>query len=496
MDRNPIHIASGFSRFGEVVAGSNEEMRIVEEVLRVVEGEADDVRMEWVPVTSWREELCLVEVGGAKVECSTHPPTPSCDVEGRAVVVDLEHVFSRRVEVEDRVAVVMGVEDPDDVAEASSILRSMGALGVVFVDKHDVLRRIVVCEDPVPRYGSSKPLPIPVVHVRRGAARFLSEGVVLRIVTETRSKRSYGVNVVADFHGSRESIVYVSAHHDHWFHGFVDDLLGVGVALEIARRARKRVRKSIRLAMFTAEEGLPEVMTPLYWAVGSRHHVLNAWAREGDRMEFVVNVDVPYGEVIAAVSGLEALGVANYLELDTDTYSFIYDTLPFTMLGVPTATLQNFGAFLSSGLYHSDADVFDPSLALSAERYVETGLRIVMAIDRFGAERFAELGLLEASKQLLNRGALPSIVMRGVERCIQRLSVRRDVVRPINALVFGYALTRHFLTKPGVREVGGVVPWSPGTVEIPSGVSIDGWRRAFEKALSILNSISYICRGS
>ena len=496
MDRNIMDLASRFSRFGEAVAGSVEEHRLADEIMGVLESDADEVRVEYVPVTTWREEVCIVEVGGREIECSAHPPTPSLDVEARATVIDIESVFSRRARVEDKIAVVVGVEDPDDVAEASSILKSMGALGVVFVDEHELLRRIVVCEDPIPRYGSSKPLSIPVVHVRNSARKFLSEGEEVRVFTKTRIRKGYGMNLVAEFHGSRDTLIYVTAHHDHWFHGFVDDLLGVGIAIEIARTAREVVRKSIRLAVFTAEEGIPETVTPLYWAVGSRHHVLETWRRDGDRIEFALNVDVPYRGVVAAVSGLEAMGVAKYMDLETDTYSFVYDALPFTMLGVPSVTLQNLDSFIKSGLYHSDADAIDPSLAIHAERYVDVGLRIVRLVDGFGTERFAELGLLEASKQLINRGALPSIVMRGVERCFQRLSIGRDVLRSINALIFGYALTRHFLTKPGVREVGGVVPWGPETIEVPTGVRIGDWRRAFEKVASILNSVSYVCRGS
>jgi len=496
VDRVGLDVVSNLYRFGEAVAGSVEERRSVEIIRGFLEELCDNVEVEFVPVTSWSEQLCTLEVDGYRVRCSAHPPTESVDVESEAVVLSIDDVFRGKLEeVRDRIAVVTGVEDPDDVAEATAILGGLGARAAVYVDRYEAYRRVVVCSYAIPNYVSSS-AAIPAVHVPRSALKLIVRGSRLRIYVRARARRGHGMNVLGDLFGSREELIYVSAHHDHWFWGCVDDLVGVAVALGVARDvAGRRMRKGVRIAIFGAEEGLPETLSPFYWAVGSRMHVLRSWRRVGDRIELVLNIDVPYGTPRLAATGLEALGISRYLGLEVDSYGFIYDTFPFAALGVPTITIENFEKVLSSGIYHS---TLDDIAALDAATYrgsLETAIRILRLVDRFDAARFADLGLLEAAQQLVNRGAIQSIAMRGVERCLS-YGVSKEVLRVVNSAIFGYAIDRSFLTRPGVREIGGVVPWGPDTVEVPTGMDIKGWRRAYEKALSILNSIYFACRGS
>ena len=495
MDRVGLEIISRLYRFGEVVAGSVEERRVVEVLRESLEPICDTLELEYVPVTTWSEETCFIEGNGFRIRCSAHPPTTSIDTEGPTSWVSVDDVFRGRVDAAGKIVIVTNVEDPDDVAEATAILSDLGAIAAVFVDSYEARRRVVVCRCAVPKYVSSS-RAIPAVHVPKSAAATLNRAAKLRVYVEAKTRAGFGVNVIGDIHGSREELVYISAHHDHWFWGCIDDLVGVGAVVEIAHRlSRWSMRKSVRIAVFSAEEGLPENPTPFYWAVGSRMHVIRNWSSVGDRIELVLNIDVPYRRPRLAATGLEALGIARYLDSEVDSYEFIYDTFPFASLGIPTLTIENFENVLSSGIYHSTLDDLDKVEGRAYGECVDLALEIVRLVDSFGAHRFVDLGMLEVTKQLLNRGAIQSIAIRGVERCLSS-SPSRDVVRVINSAIFGYAIDRNFLTRPGVREIGGVVPWGPDTVEIPTGMDIRGWRKAYEKALSILNSIYYVCRGS
>ena len=493
----PHAILQSLYRLGETVAGSEKEKIAVEELRARLEPLCDEVRVEYVPVTVWSERHCVVEAGGKIVECSAHPPTPSIDIEAKIVKVGIDDVFRKRVDAEDKLVVVEGVEDPDDVAEATSILSDLGALGVVFVDPLEALRRVVVYSEAVPCYRSPKRRAVPAVHVPRSVSPLLETGNKARILVEADKRKGFGMNVVGDIHGSRERLVYLSAHHDHWFWGCIDNLVGVAMVLDVARELQRlRLRKSLRIAFFSAEEGLPESETPFYWAVGSRMHVVNNWRDVGERIEIMINIDVPYGSLKLAATGLEAVGLAKYLGIDVDPYGFIYDTFPFSALGVPTLTIENFEATLEDGIYHSTLDDLNRVSTSSYARGVSLARQVLKIVDGIDVERFASLGLLEVSKQLINRGALPSIAVKGVQRCLERVGLRREVLRVVNSAVFGYAIDKNFLTKPGVRELSGVVPWNPGTIEVPTGMRIDGWRRAYEKTLSILNTLYYVCRGS
>ncbi len=497
MDRSPFNTLAKLYRFGEVIAGSDEERMVVQEVLSLLEPSCDCVRLEPVPVLSWKERSCFVEVAGTRIRCSAHPPTASCDVEARTSVVNVEDVFRRKGDFEDRIVVVYGVEDPDDVAEATAILGSLGARAAVFVDEREAFRRIVVCSEPLPCYKSVDKKAVPAVHLPKSALRVLKNAEKVRIVVESSIRKSSSYNVLGDIYGSNDSLIYLSAHHDHWFWGCIDDLVGVSIVIEVARKISElKLRKSVRVAIYGAEEGLPENLTPFYWAVGSRYHLLNSWKEIGDRVEMVLNIDVPYGDPVVAATGLEAIGLAKYLDLSVDSYELIYDSFPFASLGIPTMTIENFEAVLNDGIYHSDLDDLDKVDPRTVSKSVDMMMRILRVVNTFDIERFAGLGIVEVGKQLIYRGAIQSIAIKGVERCLNAIEPDRNVLRVINSAIFGYVVDKRFLTKPGVREIGGAAPWGPDTIEVPTGMNISGWRKAYEKALSVLNTLKYVCRGS
>jgi Iap family predicted aminopeptidase len=297
-------LASEFARFGEVVAGSEKEHHLLEVVRSLVEGYADKIVVEPVPVTTWREELCVIEAGGKIYSCSIQPPYNGyIDVEfspSQAVVVslyDLSHGKVGKDTIYGRVVVVDVPRNPDDIADVAIELLSMEPSLIIFSDPVDSLRRIVVLNKLIELYEYAEPPKTPVIIVPRSSVRELLSNDVVRVLSSSIARESYGYNLVAWRFGGGDNNLYIAAHHDHWFQGASDDVLGVAIAVELFRKPPAMLsRHSIALALFTAEEGFPEKINSFYWLVGSRHFVSKHFNELVEELLALVNIDVVYGE--------------------------------------------------------------------------------------------------------------------------------------------------------------------------------------------------------
>ena len=474
MDRPTIDralsIARQISSIRDLVAGSPEEFRACSYLVSELEDLCDDVEIMEFEVLTWGEDLCLVEIGSRAYRCSACPPTPSIDVESRACILSFSQVLQEasRERVEGRIVFVEGVEDPDDVVDVVDRLSRLGALALVVLDNVG-LRRIVVPGTQLPALRVGR-LALPVVFVE-GRPRGLEEGAKARVVVSTRSRHSFGKNVVCTVGGRDDREIVLAAHYDHWLWGGADNSVSVGIAIEALRKLRDSTRSLLRLVLFSGEEGLPPNLVGMYWAVGSRKYVVERIHELLERSTFLINMDVVYrGNVEASISGFEAMGVAKALNISTNLNIFIYDAQPFAELGIPTITLNTFNEMLREGLYHSVRDTVDIVDPVTVAATASLATRIAKLLDSADMRELFLQGLREAialhdALRLEARAFIAKVLREGlVEAPWDRTEINRAMFRTL--------VPPEFLSKP-MREQGFVGWWRRGWIELPTAMVLD-----------------------
>lgn len=474
MDRsaaNAMALARLLSSFRDLVAGSREEERALSTILRALDGVCDYIEIHPFEVLTWREDLCVVETWAGRYQCSACPPTESADIEAKAKILDFDSIVAdriRRDDVEGRIAVVRGVEDPDDVVDVVEKLSSLGAMAVIVLDRFG-LRRIVVPGMQLPSLRTARSRYVPTVFAR-GSELKVSEGESIRLVIDARARHAYGKNVICEVAGDERRKVVLAAHYDHWLWGGADNSLGVGIAVEALKLLKGCMRSTLKLALFSAEEGLPPRLTGMYWAVGSRSYVVKYAEELLNSSALVINIDVVYAEpLIASVTGFEALGLVEEIPLDTDFNAFIYDAEPFAELGLPTITINSFNAMLRDGVYHTEIDTVDRV----SMRVVSSALKLVTEIakrcDSIDSETLFRKGLAKAMEgadlRLEARALLMKVLKHG---CIRDPWARYA----INRALFRTLVPPEFLEKP-MRERGYVGWWMSGWLELPTAMVLD-----------------------
>ena len=382
-------LASEFARFGEVVAGSEKEHHLLEVVRSLVEDYADKIVEEPVPVTTWREELCTIEAGGKIYNCSIQPPYNGyIDAEfspSQAVVVSLYDLRRGRIgknTIYGRVVVVDVPRNPDDIADAAIELLSMEPSLIIFSDPVDSLRRIVVLDKLIELYEYAAPPKTPVITVPRSSVRELLSNDAVRVLGSSIARESYGYNLVAWRFGGGDNSLYIAAHHDHWFQGASDDVLGVAIAVELFRKPPTMwlSRHGIALALFTAEEGFPEKMNSFYWLVGSRHFVSKHFNELVEELLALVNIDVVCCERVKIASSNPWMLATLHDVAPTELDSIFFDSFSFTQAGLPALTLHALEDALHSGIYHTSIDTVDRVSIDTIERFLDIVTQVVKSI--------------------------------------------------------------------------------------------------------------------
>jgi len=345
--REALDLAKSFAEIGEVTAGSPQEKRLVNMIAGLVEELSDDVKLEEVPVTYWREDYCFVECEGYVMPCAVQPPTVG--------EVDIEF------EVEKKSADVVIVDAPNHPDEFSDTYPKYvcrdGKLLLVYREPKPIRRRIVVLCDSIPKYGVAPMSPSIAVdaYIPQSCRK-------VRISAKASIGVGVGFNVIADSYGSGD-LVYVTAHHDHWLSGFSDNLIGLALAYvfykHLANKYGKRIH--VRFISFTAEEGFSHPISPFYWLVGSRIHVLKNSEELLSRRAMNVNFDVIVSADKVRISTndplikLEAMNAGANAEPDSD----LFDSYSFSSIGIPSVTIHTFREAVVRGVYHSDIDAPD-----------------------------------------------------------------------------------------------------------------------------------------
>lgn len=412
------------SSLSDVIAGSEKESIVVDEVKNYMRELGVDVRTHPLEVLSWGDLECSVD----SYPCVSLPPILGRNVYG-VLTDDLRNCSGK-------VLLLNTTEFPDNVWVLYNLAVDAGADAVVFYDAlPNRFRRIVVTGVWSYSFGSGSPPPIPAVHLRYedGVKLRKSIGKRVEVRCTTELRLSTGYNVEGFIGGSKEEEIAIVAHHDRWFRGFRDDLVGTYTLLNVVDKGvSSRVKYTLRIISFTAEEFGNPNLSPWYWSYGSRTYVENV---DLSNIEYVVNLDTACVEPIR----VNATGpdVGKYF-IKYSTTSYVYDGFDhpysdgfsFSLKGIPTITLHNLRDI--DDVYHTDLDI-----PYDVDKLVENlSSWIINAVNNY------ELNSLEVREYLeLIKHTLPEDVRDLIDKVLTITDLRalirflrgvsRELVRPV-----------------------------------------------------------------
>ncbi len=345
----------------DVVAGSKIEYNLVKSLRDRLSSLGFNVKLHPVEVISWEEVDCLVN---GSIRCTSQPPQGSRYVSG---------VLGKEV------LLTSTTEDPDNMWIIHGKAVKEGYRAVIFFDSYPnvVKRRIVLTGELSYSTTSKVKDDVLGVHVPLDVGLKLKEFQEKQVDIEVSVKKvlSTGYNLEATYGDNPE--ITVVAHHDRWLSGFRDDVNGLLIILKLAEEVSKKKGLSLRIISFTAEEYGDPKEPLLYWAYGSRTYVSRYKDILSNSLLFVV-VDTAFKEPLEVSSiGLDE-GIENYLTqvkfVESNAGIAYTDALSALQLAIPTLVFHNIHEV--KPVYHSDQDVFDPTVKYFNEKLVNSLIRL------------------------------------------------------------------------------------------------------------------------
>lgn len=410
---------------GDVLAGSRGEADSVEILRGFFEELGAEVRLHSVDVILWEHEGC--DVSG--FECTPLPLTRGASASG-ILVDDLEACG-------DKILIHPATSFPDNMWSIYNEAVERGARGVIFYDHYPSRRRKIVLTG-VKSYGhdvKARPL-VPAAHLtlESGVAvlrRLVGKRVDLSY--DARARASRGYNVEAILGGRSRGSLVVAAHHDRWFRGYRDDLLGVEVLLETAHmiaRGRRPPEHDLGFVSFTAEELGSPGEPAWYWAHGSREYVSRGVGDPEEILAAIV-IDTAHREPlrISTTSPDHALDLARGLRPGSllEGYGHPYtDAASLWPSGIPTITIHNMRDM--GHIYHTDLDVPDLSRDLPSRLSASLALWLLGAAPEkipskiLGEEISSRATQTLGQKILSISGKIPEGYR--LSRCANKISMR------------------------------------------------------------------------
>lgn len=388
-----IDMVKELQKIGEVIAGSPQEKKIVEYITSTLRNTGIDVKRNPITVMNWMSIEAKIRIGEEEYIPTIQPYTPTSQVEGR--IVHVGHGLSRdeleKIEPYETIALVKLHENLDYYETQYTNIMDQGALAIIFYDPYPSRRRILVASGSIDYpYRPGKPLPIPVLHVTLEEGKHLLKKAEdkqrIEIETKTRVKHdAEGYNIIASIPGKHEDKqIILSAHHDHWFTGASDNLIGVAMILKLAEKlSSKHYQNTITIASFTAEESGAPAYTPWYWAYGSRKYVEELeQLNRLDEVVAVINIDaVARNPISINATGIELQSllevIARGLNIDYKVgYDHPYcDSYSFSATGIPATCINTLDNI--SDIYHTDLDTvekLDPKTIEQTLKLVHTAV--------------------------------------------------------------------------------------------------------------------------
>ncbi|ABN70259.1 aminopeptidase Iap family-like protein [Staphylothermus marinus F1] len=350
----------------EAIAGSEAEHQIASAIKEYFKEYSDWVKILKVPLDTWEEINCTISFHDNVLDCKSMPFTLSGEVEGEPVFADyLGNKIVSNKQVSDSIVFIPFPDDPDDSKYVVLKLYEHGAKAVVF---YDILpgryRRMVIIGDEDYSFSHGAPSPIPVASIKKEDYLRIYKEMPRRIVFRSKTKITHNVHgytVVAGINGRGDREIHVTAHHDHWFNGFSDNMVGVELLIQLMKKYRKSWNGyNLVFISYTAEESGSPYFTSWYWIWGSRYYLELLEARN-DTSKIIadVNVDAIYTYPLHFNANPSLTDCINKLVEGGrgiyDGYDYTdFDSYSYTLHGIPAMTLHTFKEM--KHIYHTNLD--------------------------------------------------------------------------------------------------------------------------------------------
>ena len=364
------------SGIGEVVTGSKNERKVIDMLRGFLEDHVEELKLHPINVMSWHGERAEVHIGDIILKATPLPYSPSGDVDGKIVYVgnSIEERGLSKRDVEGKILLYESFDDVDEIESQYLEALDYGALGFIVFDKYpSVRRKIVIKGEYEYRFGPSTPPPIPAIHLKREDGlkllKLINSGLnAARMNVKCHVEHdAMGYNLEAYVLHGREHQILVTAHHDHWFSGIIDNVLGIALLVSLIKDLKRKlanlkIKNTLRMVSFTAEESGAPNYAGWYWIYGSRKYVEHLRNKgEIDNIILILNVDalgrskldvyISSPILTSLVEKMAGRYVDNLILYDSpyfDSFSFSY------FANIPAITFTSFNYIAE--IYHTDRD--------------------------------------------------------------------------------------------------------------------------------------------
>jgi hypothetical protein len=229
--------------------------------------------------------------------------------------------------------------------------------------------------------------PIPMLNVSRADGQQLRQYRRARLFSTARVlPGATGRNIVGLLPGTErpDELVIIGDHYDAWFDGFMDDAVGVGAVMALARAAVAsgyRPRRTLAFVLHDAEE-FGQADSPWDWCTGAHAQVTRLhpeWAgravgtiifelcgfREAPTYDWYVSPELaPLADEV-----LESLQTNPYYPLGKRLYKLVStweDSFSYSAVGIPSAANLEIPEYVRAHYYHTQ---FDTEELLDIDKY-------------------------------------------------------------------------------------------------------------------------------
>lgn len=266
--------------------------------------------------------------------------------------------------------------------------------------------------------------PTPMLNVSREDGRRLREAKRARMFSTARTlPGATGRNVVGLMPGTEfpDEVVIIGDHFDAWFDGFMDDAVGVGAVLALAKAivdSGYQPRRTLAFVLHDAEE-YGQADSPWDWCTGAFAQITRInpeWAgkavgavifelcgfREAPTYDWYVSPELaPMADEI-----LERLDLGDHYPLGSRLHKLVTtweDAFSYTAAGIPSAANLEIPEYVRAHYYHTQ---FDTEALLDRDKYALHVAGLGLLAVRLDQETVPPLDFAAVSRSL--RDSLPS----------------------------------------------------------------------------------------
>ncbi len=291
---------------------------------------------------------------------------------------------SRRVDVRGKIALIeMDLDRLDWPGTALLEAAHHGAIGVVCWPH----RYYAMAPGALHSHDLQVSCPVPMLNVSRRDGQLLRQYRRARLFSTARPlPGATARNIIGYVPGTDlpDELVIIGDHYDAWFHGFMDDAVGVGAVLALARAVLMsgyRPRRTVAFVLHDAEE-YGQADSPWDWCTGAYAQINRLrpdWAQRAVGaviFELCGFKDAPYFDWYVspelgplAEEILDRLAIKRYYPLGSRLYKLVTsweDAFSYTAAGIPSAANLELDEYVQSQYYHTQ---FDSEALLDQDKY-------------------------------------------------------------------------------------------------------------------------------